>query len=126
MSRRATVTLLVALAILAAGCGLLDASEITLQARNDSDLPMLVQVIDAAGDPSGPAHTVDPLEIRELELAVPGGDWTVTVNGARLVGSADVGPRRGPVPVTLLLPAPDAPVQGPIWRAPADWAASGG
>ena len=126
MRRRPTITLLLALATLVAGCGMLGASEITLQARNDSDVPMTVQVVDAAGDPSGPAHTVGPLEIRELELAVPGGDWTVTVNGARLVGSTDVGPRRGPIPVTLLLPAPDAPVQGPIWQAPADWAASGG
>ena len=125
MSRRPTIPLLFALAILGAGCGMLGASEITLQARNDSDVPMTVQVVDAAGDPSGPAHTVDPLEIRELELAVPGGDWTVTVNGARLVDSADVGPRRGLLPVTLLLPAPDAPVQGPLWQAPADWAANG-
>ena len=114
------------LAAVLAGCGFLGASEITVTARNDSDHPMVVQVIDAGGEPSGPAHTVQPLEEREVELAVPGGDWTVTVNGARLMDSSDAGPRRGRIPVTLILPAPDDPIQGPRWQAPADWAGSGG
>jgi hypothetical protein len=121
---RRTMPLLVAATLV--GCGLVGAGEITVTARNDSDLPMVVQVIDAGGEAHGPAHRVEPLEERDVELAVPGGDWTVTVNGARLIDSSDAAGRRGRLPVTLLLPAPDDPIQGPRWLAPVDWAGSGG
>jgi hypothetical protein len=115
-----------ALAALLVACGLVGAGEITVTARNDSDLPMVVQVIGAGGEPHGQAHRLVPLEERDVELAVPGGDWTVTVNGARLVDSSDAAGRRGRLPVTLILPAPDDPIQGPRWEAPVDWAGSGG
>jgi hypothetical protein len=120
--------LLIGLATMLAGCGFLGASEITVSARNDSDLPMVVQVVrgtDDEGEPYGPAHTLAPLEERELELAVPGGDWTVTVNDARLLESLDAAGRRGRLPVTLIMPAPDHPVPGPYWESPADWSDAG-
>jgi hypothetical protein len=107
-----------------AGCAMLGA-EITVDARNDSDEIMVVQVVDGNGAPHGPAHRLQPLEEREVELAVPGGSWTVTVNGARLVGSADAAGRTGRLPVTLILPAPDAPFPGPIWESPSDWPGTG-
>lgn len=110
------------------GCGFIGASEITVTGRNDSDFPMVVQVIEGIGgdgEPYGPPHTLAPLEERELELAVPGGDWTVTVNDARLLESLDTGGLRGRLPVTLILPAPDDPVPGPYWEAPGGWADTG-
>ena len=110
---------------LVAGCAILGASDITVTARNDSDFPMVIQVIDGIGpeaEPFGPAHTIAPLEERDVELAVPGGDWTVTVNDGRLLGSSDAAGRRGRLPVTLILPAPDHPVGGPYWEAPGGWA----
>jgi hypothetical protein len=122
--RRLTGTLFIGLAITLAGCGFLGASEITVSARNDSDLPMIVQVIGGIGgegEAYGPPHTVAPLEERDLELAVPGGDWTVTVNGARLMESLDAGARRGRLPVTLIVPAPDDPIPGPYWESPGNW-----
>ena len=105
-------------------CGLLG-GEITVTARNDSGFPMVVQVVDGNGAPHGPAHRLEPLEEREVELAVPGGTWDVAVNGARLLTSSDVAGRSGRLPVTLILPAPDDPVGQPYWEAPADWAGSG-
>jgi len=126
MARRWLTTLLPALIGAAlAGCGILGASEITVTARNDSDVAMVVQVVDANGAAHGPAHRLEPLEERELELAVPGGTWEVTVNGARLLGSSDAAGRTGRLPVTLIVPAPDSPVPGPYWEAPADWAGTG-
>ena len=92
-------------ALVLSACSIVGASEITVDARNDSDLPMTVQVIEgsgADGNVFGPEHTLDPLEERTLELAVPGGEWTVTVNGARLLGSSDAAGRRGRLPVTLM------------------------
>ena len=104
-----------------AGCAMFGA-EITVDARNDSDEVMVVQVVDGNGAPHGPEHRLVPLEEREVELAVPGGSWEVTVNGARLVGSSDAAGRTGRLPVTLILPAPDSPIPGPHWEAPSDWA----
>ena len=112
-------------ASLLAGCSLVGAAEITVDARNDSDDVMVVQVVDGNGAPHGPAHTLEPLDARELELAVPGGAWDVTVNGAVLLGSTDAAGRTGRLPVTLILPAPDDPIQQPHWQAPADWAGGG-
>ena len=104
------------------GCSVLGGSEITIEARNDSDLPVSVQVIGADGNAFGPEHIVDPLEERTLELAVPGGDWTVTLEEARLMDSSDAAGRRGRLPVTLVMPAIDDPIPGPHWEAPVDWA----
>ena len=124
MTRATWISVLLGAALLA-GCSVFGSSEITVDARNDSDFPMSVQVTDGLGPDAnvfGPEHTLDPLEERTLELAVPGGDWTVTVNGARLLGSSDAAGRRGRIPVTLIVPAPDDPIPGPYWEAPADWA----
>lgn len=111
-------------ALVLSACSSLGASEITVEARNDSDLPMTVQVVEGF-DPDanvfGPEHTIDPLEERTLELAVPGGQWTVTVNGARLMDSSDAAGRRGRLPVTLIVAAIDDPIPGPRWQAPSDW-----
>jgi hypothetical protein len=126
--RVASVITAAAVTAVLAGCGFLGASEITIEAQNESDAVMVVQVVEgiaAGGADYGPPHRLDPLEERQLELAVPGGEWTVTVNGARLFESVDVGSRRGRIPVTVILPAPDAPVDGPFWRAPADWVDTG-
>lgn len=113
-------------AVTLSGCSLFGASEITLDARNDSDRRMVVQVVEGFdGAAYGPEHSLDPLEERTLELAVPGGEWTVTVNGARLLGSSDAAGRTGRLPVTLIVPAIDDPIPGPHWEAPADWAGSG-
>jgi hypothetical protein len=127
-ARAASTVLATALTAVLGGCGFLGASEITVEAQNDSDVVMVVQVVEgiaAGGADYGPPHRLDPLVERELELAVPGGDWTVRVNGARLFESVDVGARRGRIPITIILPAPDAPVDGPFWRAPADWLDTG-
>jgi hypothetical protein len=107
-------------AVLAA-CAMFGA-EITVTARNDSDQVMVVQVVDGNGAPVGPAHRLEPLEEREVELAVPGGTWDVAVNGAHLLTSSDAAGRSGPLPVTLILPAPDDPIGQPHWQAPANWA----
>ena len=108
-------------AVVLAGCAMFGA-EITVDARNEGDEVMVVQVVDGNGAPHGPAHQLEPLEERSLELAVPGGTWEVTVNGARLLGSSDAAGRSGRLPVTLILPAPDHPAGGPYWEAPSDWA----
>jgi len=115
-------------ALVLSACSLFGASEITLDARNDSDRRMVVQVVEGAGGEGaayGPEHTLEPLEERTLELAVPGGGWTVTVNGAHMLGSSDAGERRGRLPITLIVPAIDDPIPGPYWEAPADWAQTG-
>jgi hypothetical protein len=112
-------------AIALAGCALVGAAEITVDARNDSDEVMVIQVVDGSGAPHGPAHRLQPLEEREVELAVPGGSWVVTVNGARLLGSTDAAGRTGRLPVTLILPAPDAPFAQPHWESPVDWPGTG-
>ena len=109
------------LAVASAGCAMFGA-EITVDARNDSDQVMVVQVVDASGAPHGPAHRLEPLEERAVELAVPGGTWDVAVNGARLLTSSDAAGRTGRLPVTLILPAPDDPIGEPYWEAPSDWA----
>ena len=114
----------IALVLALAGCGILGASEITVDATNETNQPMIVQVVEGIGPdavPYGPAHQVFPGESRELELAVPAGQWAVVVNGGELVGSLDAGPRRGRLPVTLVLSD-----NGPHWQAPADWAGSDG
>jgi hypothetical protein len=124
MRARSVLSALGAALVLSA-CSVFGGAEITVDARNDSDFPMSVQVTDGAGPDAnvfGPEHTLDPLEGRTLELAVPGGDWTVTVNGARLMDSSDAAGRRGRLPVTLIVPAIDDPIPGPYWEAPADWA----
>ena len=126
MRRAGPLAALAAATAALSACGLVGAGEITVTARNDSDLPMIVQVIGASGEAHGPAHQVAPLEERDVELAVPGGDWTVTVNGARLLTSSDAAGRRGRLPVTLIMPAPDDPIGVPHWQAPAGWAGPGG
>lgn len=100
-------------------------AEIRVDARNDSDEVMVIQVVDGNGALHGPAHRLAPLEEREVELAVPGGSWQVTVNGAPLLGSTDAAGRTGRLPVTLILPAPDAPFPGPHWESPSDWPGTG-
>jgi len=103
-----------------AGCSFVGASEITVEATNETDGPMTIQVVEGIGPdavPYGPPQTLAGGEERSVELAVPGGDWAVTVNGGELLGSLDAGSRRGPLPVTLILEN-----GGPLWRAPQDWA----
>jgi hypothetical protein len=108
-----------------AGCGLLGGGQITVTARNATDQEMVVQVIDAAEAPYGESVTVSAGEERDVTVAVPGGDWTVSVNGARLLTSSDAGSRRGELPVTLVLPDPEEFAHGPFWEAPSDWAGAG-
>jgi len=117
----------IVLAILASlvGCGLLGGGDITVTARNEDDRDMVVQVIDAADDPRGQPQTIPAGTERGITLAVPAGDWTVTVNGARMLTSSDAGSRRGELPVTLVLPDPDQFAHGPYWEAPSDWAGAG-
>jgi hypothetical protein len=124
MSRARLGPLVAAIAL--AGCALVGAAEITVDARNDSDQVMVVQVVDGSGAPHGPAHRLQPLEEREVELAVPGGgSWVITVNGARLLDSTDAAGRTGRLPVTLILPAPDAPFGQPHRESPVDWPGGG-
>jgi hypothetical protein len=123
--RLAAASLALAAGVLVAGCGVLGASEITVTARNDSDDEMVVQVMNGLSDDGGrhgDSHTVAPGGEEQLTLAVPGGDWTVTVNGARLLSTSDAGERRGELPVTLILPNPEDFALGPYWEAPTDWA----
>jgi hypothetical protein len=115
-------------ALMLSACTIFGGSEITVDARNDSDRRMVVQVVEGAGGEGaayGPEHTLEPLEDRTLELAVPGGEWIVTVNEARLLTSSDAAGRRGRLPVTLIVPAIDDPIPGPYWEAPSDWAGAG-
>ena len=117
--------LLVAVPVLVAGCGLIGASQITVTARNDNEQEMVVQVIGGLGGeaaPHGDPHAVRPGIEEQLTLDVPGGDWTVAVNGARLVSISDAGSRRGALPVMLILPDPVDFAGGPYWEAPSDWA----
>jgi hypothetical protein len=112
------------LAILLGGCGVFGASEITLTARNESEQEMVVQVIGGLSEDAaqyGDAHVIAPGREEELTLAVPGGDWTVSVNGGMLVSTSDAGDRRGELPVTLVLPDPDDFALGPYWEAPSGW-----
>ena len=121
MGRVAAGLVATGIALASSGCDVLGSSEIVIDARNDSDAPMVVQVVagnDAGAPAFGPTHTLGAGEQRELELAVPGGNWTVTVNGALLFGSTDAADRRGRLPVTLLMPDTGA---GPQWLAPVDW-----
>src|SRR5918999_4257539 len=104
--------LLLAVAVVTAACGLVG-GEITVTARNDSDVDMIIQVVDGNGAAVGPPHRVLPLEEREVELAIPGGAWDVAVNGRRLLTSSDAAGRTGRLPVTLILPAPDDPIGQP-------------
>ena len=101
-------------------CSMFGESEITVDAVNETGGLMTVQVVEGVGPdaaPYGPAHTLAAGEERSVELAVPGGDWAVSVNGGHLLGSADAGSRRGRLPVTLILSE-----SGPHWQAPPDWA----
>lgn len=122
---RVTFASLAVATLLLAGCAFIGAGEITIGARNDSDQVMVIQVVDGNGAPHGPAHRVQPLEERDVELAIPGGSWDVTVNGAHLLTSSDAAGRTGRLPVTLILPGPDDPMQMPMWESPADWAGAG-
>jgi len=126
--RAVTLVVVVTMAVGTAACSAVGASEITVTARNDAAGPMVVGVVEGAGG-DGPAfgssHTLAPGEERELTLTVPGGGWTVTVNDGRMLGSSDVGQRRGVLPVTLVLPDADHFAGGPYWEAPAGWADTG-
>lgn len=125
MTRAQWIVAVAASALLGA-CSMLGASEITITARNDGDEPMVVQVVDgvdvASAAPYGQAHTLLPGDERQVTLPVPGGQWTVTVNGAHLLSTSDAGSRRGILPVTLVLPPDDHFAGGPYWEAPGDWA----
>jgi hypothetical protein len=109
------------ISVLIAACAFFG-GEITVTARNDSDVEMVIQVVDGNGAAVGPAHRVLPLDGRDVELAIPGGAWDVAVNGHRLLTSSDAAGRTGRLPVTLILPAPDDPIGQPYWQAPSDWA----
>jgi hypothetical protein len=116
------------LVMAAAGCSVVGASDVTLMARNDSEDPMVVQVIQgqsAEDAPHGEPRTIPPGVEERLTLPVPGGSWTVVVNGGLLVGSSDVGSRRGELPITLVLPDPADFAHGPYWEAPSGWAETG-
>jgi hypothetical protein len=127
--RTSSIAVLVPLLAMLVSCAAIGASEITVVARNDSLEPMVVQVVDgvdqASAQPFGQAHTIPPGDWQELTLDVPGGQWTVTVNGAHLLSTSDTGPRRGVLPVTLVLPPEGHVVDGPYWEAPGDWAQVG-
>ncbi|MGH2401312.1 MAG: hypothetical protein ACRDE6_01260 [Candidatus Limnocylindria bacterium] len=121
-------TLVALAAVIVAGCSIVGASDISVLARNDSDDPMVVQVIQGQSDgdpPHGTSRTIAPGAEERLTLAVPGGSWTVTVNGAHLVGSSDAGDRRGELPITLILPDAAEFPHGPYWEAPGGWAETG-
>ncbi len=110
--------------VILSGCSALGAAEITVDAINESDEPMTIQVLEGDG-PDGvaysTAHVVGPGEERSVELAVPGGSWVVSVNGGHLLGSVDAGVRRGRLPVTLIV-SPDGSLS---WQAPQGWAEVG-
>jgi hypothetical protein len=95
-------------------------AEVTVDARNDSDHDMVIQIVDGNGAPHGPAHRLLPLEEREVELALPGGPWAITVDGALLVEREQAAGRTGRLPLTLVSPAPDDPAAGPyvVWEQP--------
>ena len=81
---------------------------------------MTIQAVEGIGPdavPYGSPQTLAGGEERSVELAVPGGDWAVTVNGGEQLGSLDAGSRRGRLPVTVILSN-----SGPQWQAPQDWA----
>ena len=118
MRTRAIVGALAAMAI--AGCSVIGTSQITVATRNESDEPMVVRVIaghDESAGVHGGTHTVPPASEGELTLAVPGGDWTVQVNGGMLLSTSDTHGRVGELPVTLVV-MPDGMV---VWEAPSDW-----
>lgn len=112
------------LAALVAGCSVFGAAEITVTTRNGSDEPMIVQVIQGLqidGSAHGKAYTVAPSAIGQLTLQVPGGSWTVQVNGQPLLSTSDTSGRVGELPVTLSV-GPDGFVS---WEAPTDWVEAG-
>jgi hypothetical protein len=116
--RKPAITALVAVVV--AGCGVLNASEITVDVVNESDRAVVVQVVEGSGPdavPYGPAHRVGAAHERPVELAVPGGAWTVTLNGYALLDSSDAGSRRGRLPVTLTVTRGG----GIHWSASPDW-----
>jgi hypothetical protein len=121
-------TPLVALVALLTACSAIGAADITVTARNTSDVPMVVGVVEGGGA-GGPAFgqpiTLLPGQEGPVTLRVPGGAWTVTVNGALLLTHTDAGSRRGELPVTLVLPADDEPPGRPHWLAPSGWAGAG-
>jgi hypothetical protein len=113
----------VLLAWVVAGCGVLNASEISVDVVNESDRAAIVQVVQGSGPdavPYGLAHRVEATQERPVELAVPGGEWTVTLNGLHLMDSSDAGSRRGRLPVTLRVTRGG----GVHWSAPNGWAGS--
>ena len=116
--------LVVAAPMILSGCSALGAGEITVDAVNESDEPMIIEVVEGVGPDAvaySTEHVVGPGEERSVELAVPGGSWVVTVNGGHLLGDVDAGLRRGRLPVTLIL-SPDG---RPNWQAPQGWAEVG-
>lgn len=124
MQRWSRTCALLTLVVVGSACSSIGASEITITARNDSDNEMVVGVIAGDSDDSAPygdSQTVAPGEEKVVTLGVPGGRWTVTVNGGRLVGTSDAGDRRGELPVTVILPDPEDFPIGPYWEAPVGW-----
>jgi hypothetical protein len=112
------------LAAMIAGCSVIGASQITVGTRNESDEPMVVRVLaglDEASEVYGETFTVGPTAVGDLTLQVPGGDWTVEVNGGRLLSTSDTAGRVGELPVTLVVRA-DGLV---TWEAPSDWVEAG-
>ncbi len=115
--------------LIMSGCSVIGASEISITARNDSEQEMVIGVISGVseGDPQfGDQRIVAPGGEEQLTLGVPGGSWTVTVNGARLLNTSDAGSRRGELPVTVILPNAEDFAIGPYWESPPGWAGSGG
>jgi hypothetical protein len=112
-------------AVIVAGCSIIGTSQITVATRNESDEPMIVRVI-AGHDPSagvhGEPHSIPPSSEGDLTLGVPGGDWTVEVNGGMLFSTSDTKGRVGELPVTLVV-NPDGMV---FFEAPGGWVDGGG
>ena len=119
MRTRASVVLVMLGAMLGA-CSVIGASQITVGVRNQSEEPMVVRVIaghDESAGVHGDPQTVAPETLGSLTLDVPGGDWTVQVNGGMLLSTSDTQGRVGELPVTLVV-MPDGMV---VWEAPSDW-----
>ena len=85
---------------------------------------MVVRVIEGL-EPDGSVHgesfTVEQSAAGPLTLQVPGGSWTVEVNGQRMISNSDTAGRVGELPVTLIVRG-DGLV---FWEAPSDWVAAG-
>ena len=80
-----------------------------------------LQGLEPGGSVHGESFTVEPSAVGPLTLQVPGGSWTVEVNGQRRISDSDTAGRVGELPVTLIVRA-DGLV---FWEAPSDWVEAG-